>query len=148
MKEYFDIRLPCNPKMMSLVRKTVAQACSMVGFADKQAGAIVLAVDESCTNIIRHCYSGTPGEGQIVIRVRLFDDRIEIILRDFGEGVDVEKLRLVVEKRKKQLEAADGSLEPGGLGVMLVHEIMDKVQYKSSQESGTVLRLVKFLPEN
>jgi anti-sigma regulatory factor (Ser/Thr protein kinase) len=76
----------------------------------------------------------------------LYDDRIEIVLRDFGNGIDVEKLRKCVEKRKRELERS-GPVRPGGLGVMLIHSIMDKVHYKTSQNSGTVLRLVKYLSD-
>lgn len=145
MKESFDIKVPSNPRMMQLVRKTIAQACEMVGFSESEIHAVTLAVDEGCTNIIRHCYQGSE-TGHIVIRVRLYDDKIEIILRDFGDEIDVEKLRKCVEKRNRELERTD-PVRPGGLGVMLIHSIMDRVNYKTSQDSGTVLRLVKYLSD-
>ncbi len=145
MKESFDIKVPSNPRMMQLVRKTIAQACEMVGFSEREVHAVTLAVDEGCTNIIRHCYQGSE-TGHIVIRVRLYDDKIEIILRDFGDEIDVEKLRKCVKKMKRKLKRS-GTVRPGGLGVMLIHSIMDKVHYKTSQDSGTVLRLVKYLSD-
>jgi anti-sigma regulatory factor (Ser/Thr protein kinase) len=145
MKESFDIKIPSNPRMMQLVRKTIAQACEMVGFSEREVHGVTLAVDEGCTNIIRHSYQGSE-TSHIIIRVRLYDDRIEIVLRDFGNGIDVEKLRKCVEKRKRELERS-GPVRPGGLGVMLIHSIMDKVHYKTSQNSGTVLRLVKYLSD-
>jgi len=144
MKESFDIKIPSNPRMMRLVRKTIAQACEMVGFSKREVHAITLAVDEGCTNIIRYSYQGSEAS-HIVIRVRLYDDKIEIVLRDFGYGMDVEKLHECMEKRKRELERSSGPVRPGGLGVMLIHSIMDKVRYKTSKNSGTVLRLVKYL---
>jgi len=143
MKESFDIKVPSNPRMMQLVRKTIAQACQMVGFSDREIHAVTLAVDEGCTNIIRHCYRNSK-TGHIVLRVRLYNDKIEIVLRDFGDEIDVEKLRECAEKRKRELELS-GPVNPGGLGVMLIHSIMDRVHYRTSQDSGTVLRLVKYL---
>ena len=143
MNDTIDIRIQSNPKMMRLVRKTIDQASEMVGFSERDVHAVTLAVDEGCTNIIRHCYRGSK-VGDIVIRIRMYEDRIEIALRDFGEAIDVGKLRDCVEKRRQELETA-GPVRPGGLGVMLIHSVMDKVQYKSSPTAGTVLRLVKYL---
>ncbi|RKY23485.1 MAG: hypothetical protein DRP79_09150 [Planctomycetota bacterium] len=143
MSDYFDIKIPSNPKMMRLVRKTIAQACEMVGFSEREVYSITLAVDEGCTNIIRHCYGGS-SQGEIVIRVRLHEDKIVIMLKDFGGEIDVKKLEECMKRRKKELENKE-ALQPGGLGVMLIHSIMDKVQYKTNPASGTVLRLVKYV---
>jgi anti-sigma regulatory factor (Ser/Thr protein kinase) len=143
MRECLDIRIPGHPKMMKLVRSTVGQACEMVGFNARDSHAVVLAVDEGCTNIIRHCYRDC-SEDYIVIRIRLHKNRIEILLRDFGEQIDVDKLRNCVESRRRELEE-QGPVRPGGLGVMLIHSIMDRVQYKSNCKFGTVLKLVKYV---
>lgn len=143
MRECLDIRIPSHPKMMKLVRSTVSQACEMVGFCARDSHQIVLAVDEGCTNIIRHCYRGC-SEDDIVIRIRLFNNRIEIMLRDFGEEIDVEKVRECIEARRRELKK-QGPVRPGGLGVMLIDSIMDRVQYKSSQKFGTVLKMVKYV---
>jgi anti-sigma regulatory factor (Ser/Thr protein kinase) len=143
MRECLDIRIPGHPKMMKLVRGAVGQACEMVGFSARDSHAVVLAVDEGCTNIIRHCYRDCK-EDYIVIRIRLYSNRIEVLLRDFGEEIDVDKLRECVESRRRELEE-QGPVRPGGLGVMLIHSIMDRVQYKSSQKYGTVLKLVKYV---
>ncbi|MEA1997495.1 MAG: ATP-binding protein [Gemmatimonadota bacterium] len=143
MSDYFQIRITSNPKMMRLVRKTISQACEMVGFSPREVYAITLAVDEGCTNIIRHSY-GESKLGHIIIRVRLFEDRIVIVLRDFGNEIDLHKIRESVNKRKKEL-AEEDIPRPGGLGVMLIHSIMDKVQYKTGPSTGSVLRLVKYL---
>ena len=143
MKEYLEIRIPAKPKMMSLVRKTIAHACELVGFSSRDVCAVTLAVDEGCTNIIRHSY-GECSDGQIIIRIRMFPDKIVILLRDFGSGIDLKKLQEKLRKRKLEIEK-EKPMKPGGLGVMLIHSTMDKVQYKTSRKSGTVLRLVKYL---
>ncbi|HUU27245.1 MAG TPA: ATP-binding protein [archaeon] len=143
MREYFELRVPANPKMMCLVRKSISQASEMVGFSPREVAVITLAVDEGCTNIIRHSYRES-ANGEIVIRVRLYPDRIVIMLRDFGGEVDFRKLREGMFKRKEEIEKK-GHTRPGGLGMMLIHSAMDKVQYKRCRNSGTVLRLVKYL---
>jgi len=144
MRDAIDITIPSDPKMMRLVRKTVAQACEMVGFDSRVTHAITLAVDEGCTNIIRHCYGGSLA-GSIVVRICLYGDRIEIFLRDFGDSIDLQRLQRCIEKRRREIESSKAPLRPGGLGVILIHSVMDKVKYRTSSKSGTVLKLVKYL---
>ncbi len=144
VKDFFEIRIPANPKLMRLVRKTISQACELVGFTARESFAVTLAVDEGCTNIIRHCY-GVGAGGEIVIRVRMYQDRIVILLRDFGGQIDLDRLRDCMEQRRRELDGLGPPPRPGGLGVMLIHSTMDRVHYRTSREAGSVLRLTKFL---
>ncbi|MFC1613935.1 ATP-binding protein [Gemmatimonadota bacterium] len=143
MEKCIELKIPGDPKMMRLVRKNVALACEMVGFPERDSNAVTLAVDEGCTNIIRHCY-GDKNKGEIIVRLHLYKDRIVILLKDFGEGIDLKKLEDCRKKSVRSLKNRS-ALKPGGLGVMLIHSVMDKVQYKTSPKSGTVLRLTKYL---
>ncbi|MEA2062761.1 MAG: ATP-binding protein [Gemmatimonadota bacterium] len=146
MEEYIELKIPGNPKMLCLVRQNVNLACRMVGFDERQVNGITLAVDEGCTNIIRHCYGGDT-KGVIVVRLRLYADRIVIVLRDFGEGMDSKKLEKCLAKRQL-CKVSKKAVRPGGLGVMLIHTVMDRVQYKTSPDFGTVLKLTKYLSDS
>jgi len=143
MEKYFELKIPSDPKMMRLVRKNVSLACEMVGFSEREVNAVTLAVDEGCTNIIRHCY-GEKTQGVIILRLRLYRDKIVIVLKDFGSEMDLEELERCRKKTQHAMEKR-GPVRPGGLGVLLMHSVMDKVQYKTSPKSGSVLRLTKYL---
>ena len=143
MVDYIELKVPSNPKMMRLVRRNVTAASELVGFSDKDVKAITLAVDEGCTNIIRHCYN-CKRDGIIIVRIRMYKNRIEVVLKDFGEEVNLRKLEDCRKEVLAKLEDPE-SVSPGGLGVMLIHSVMDRVQYKTSKEFGTVLRLIKYL---
>jgi serine/threonine-protein kinase RsbW len=144
MQDYFDIKIPSNPKLMRLVRRAVASACELMGFDPREVNAITLAVDEGCTNIIRHCHGGRYC-GVIEIRLRMGRDRLVVMIRDFGVAIDLARLEDCLARCKRELDSP-GPVQPGGLGVMLIHSVMDKVRYKTNPRSGTVLRLVKYLP--
>ena len=116
MEEYLELKIPSDPKMMRLVRRNVSLACEMVGFDQREVNAITLA----------------------------YRDKIVILLKDFGGKVDLEEIEKCRKKRQRELEK-HGPVRPGGLGVLLIHSVMDKVQYKTSLKSGTVLRLTKYL---
>ena len=94
---------------------------------------MVLAIDEACQNIIRHVYPGVR-DGQAELEIICKDGLLEFRLQDFGPTSDKDKIK---PKRPKKLR-------PGGLGVFLMHEIMDEVGYLPVPPGkGNLLRLVK-----
>ena len=120
------------------VRKEAERICDELGFDDATTGAVMLSVDEALTNIIRHCYHGredqridieftTQGEPPEALQIRL---------RDYGKFVDPATI--------KSRDLAD--VRPGGLGVHIINNSMDHVQYAPAEGGGTVLTLIKRIP--
>lgn len=105
----------------------------MRGFSDEDAQFIMLAVDEACTNIIKHSYKGRY-DGEISILCRERGDGIEFVLTDSGERPDVSEWPI------RSLE----DVRPGGLGLHLIRAVMDKVLYRQG-ERGNELVLAKYL---
>jgi len=52
------IELRSNPEMLCVVRNALGQLAATLGFSEPECHAVVLAVDEALTNIIRHAYLG------------------------------------------------------------------------------------------
>ena len=52
------MELPSNPDALCVVRNALEQLAQMLGFPEDECRAVVLAVDEALTNIIRHAYQG------------------------------------------------------------------------------------------
>src|SRR4030095_15937969 len=88
-----------------------------------------LALSEACTNVLLH--SG-PGD-QFVVRLDL-EDRIGLIrVIDVGHGFDAAKL----QSEDPALEAERGR----GLGLM--QALVDRVDFTSRAEAGTIVTLEK-----
>jgi anti-sigma regulatory factor (Ser/Thr protein kinase) len=135
------MELRSNPEMLCVVRQALGQLASAMGFSEKESHAVVLAVDEALTNIIRHAYLGdserpieasfhriqAPRNGQR-------KDALEIVLEDRGAAVNPKKLC------GRALE----DVRPGGLGLHFIRECMDTVEF-SRKRGRNQLRLVKFL---
>jgi anti-sigma regulatory factor (Ser/Thr protein kinase) len=132
-----DLTFASDPKYMKLVRCLVAAAAEVVGFVKPDVNSLCLAVDEACTNIIRHAYDGDHNQ-KIEMQLGMHPDRIEVKLRDYGRKPDPAKI--------KPRELHD--IRPGGLGVHFIRTIMDEVVYDHSHEVGTELRMTKACPKN
>lgn len=132
--ETFQIELSSSPRLLQVVRAVVAQYGRLLELPDEETARIKTAVDEACTNVIRHAYGGDPGQ-RISITVNLSDGRLEILLRDFGRKPDPARL----EAREPDTS------RPGGLGLPLIRSVMDEVEFDLSHDRGTTLRLVKYL---
>ena len=135
------MELRSDPEMLCAVRGALTVLAEKLGFSEADCRAVVLAVDEALTNIIRHAYGGQtekPIEAMFR-RVSFDDDRLhgealEIVLEDRGPAVDREKLC------GRPLE----EVRPGGLGLHFIHQSMDRVEFR--RENGrNQLHLVKML---
>ncbi len=135
------MELRSNPEMLCVVRNALGQLAATLGFSEPDCHAVVLAVDEALTNIIRHAYLGDlekPIEASFrriqVPRDGKSEDALEIVLEDSGVTAD----------SKKMCGRALEDVRPGGLGLHFIRQSMDTVEF-SRRNGRNQLRLVKFL---
>jgi anti-sigma regulatory factor (Ser/Thr protein kinase) len=122
-----------HPGELKAVRKDVTATAQKLGCGTTDIQDLVLAIDEACQNIIRHAY-GDGCEGEITLTIFQIDCDIVVIIRDFAECVDIEKIK------PRELD----DLRPGGLGTHLIAEVMDQVEFMPQPaEGGNLLRMVK-----
>ena len=104
------------------------------GVEEGLSAAIVLGIDEACTNIIRHAYDGASKPFRI--EMRRLKNRLRFVLRDYG-----------IPCEKPKIQSRDlNEVRPGGLGVHIIQQVFDLVEY-SPQARGTRLTLEKVTSE-
>lgn len=135
------LKFRSDPKMLCVVRGALEKLTEVLGLPPEACRAVVLAVDEALTNVIRHAYLGRTDE-PVEVTFRHCQahgddgsrDALEIVLEDHGIPVKAE------EMRGRSLD----EVRPGGLGLHFIRENMDRVKFH--YEDGTNhLHLVKFL---
>lgn len=127
-----EIRIDSDPKHLCVVRAAVEQAAMRSGFDEKQAGQIMLAVDEALTNIIRHGYKGACDK-PIWIKLRTVAGRdrgLEIVIEDQAADCDPATFR------GRDLD----DIRPGGLGTHIIRSTMDSTEY-TRRPGGEGIRL-------
>lgn len=132
--ETVSLTIPSTPQFLRVVRCLIIELATLAGFCPKDSEKICIAVDEACSNIMRHSYKGRTNE-IIIVKCAFFHDRMKISLRDFGEKFDLSRI-----------QPDSGIIRPGGYGVHLIKCIMDVVEYETTHDVGTEIHMTRFFP--
>ena len=125
------IEVSADPKLLGAVRAMMRAYVSSFGFSDDRCNEIVLAVDEACTNAIRHAYQGKPGR-MYRLALKSTPTWLEFELRDGGRPAPLEK----VQPASIKAPTSPDLITPGGLGVQLIFETCDKVTFSPGKTRG------------
>jgi serine/threonine-protein kinase RsbW len=116
----------------------VTEWAQEAGFDERALYEIQLAVDEACANVVDHAYQGVD-PGDIEVLCRLDDQILTVQVRDWGRGFDLASVS------DPDLDAPLEERTLGGLGLFLVKQVMDDVQFASDPELGNELMMSKRL---
>jgi serine/threonine-protein kinase RsbW len=138
----FQYNISCSLSNLKGVREFIRVTLAEYDVPDLEMGAIVLALDEMCSNLIIHAHHCNPEHHiKLTIHVPAKSRFVFEIMDDDGSMFDINQFHepdigsLVHEKRK------------GGLGIRLVKSIMDKVEYVQ-EEGKNVCRLTKVIEDS
>lgn len=129
---------PARFDQLDAIREFVNHAAADAGMDESGLCAVEMAVDEACSNIVEHAYYGIEA-GDIECTCDHDDQNLTIILRDHGHPFNVS----VVPEPDLSNTLADRKV--GGLGVFLIHKLMDEVHYEHLGDSGNILTLLRKL---
>jgi len=130
-----ELTVAAQEGQLGRVRDFIVNVCEEAGFSAREVSNTKLAVDEACTNIIRHAYCGNCDD-KITLRLTRERDMLAFELRDKAPAVDPAKITT------RDL----GDCRPGGLGVPFIRALMDEWQLEPGTDGkGNVLRMRKRL---
>ena len=114
----------------------VEARCAPAGVAGEIAMKLALVLEEAVANVIHHGLPGSPPPHRISVRLDIDADSVAAEVIDNGRpfdptGAPPPDLSLPLEQRP-----------PGGLGIHLMRELMDGLDYRRSGDSN-ILRLRK-----
>ena len=132
----FQLRVPAEDRHLAEIRDFIQEVGEKIQIPGRTLANTKLAVDEACTNVVKHGYKGQAGFIEVIVTGNMREFHIEI--RDQGQGFDLRNvkspdLKVYVENRKR-----------GGLGVFLMNQLMDEVRYRAGTD-GNVLTMSKRL---
>ncbi len=125
-----EVTVPVDVNALASVRESVCDIITRLGFPESAVFDIKVALGEALANAIRH---GAPmaGEGEILVNVTAYDDRVTLEVLDNGAGFD------------GRHTTSEDIYAPNGRGIMFMRALMDRVEFDRSSLGGTLVRLTK-----
>ncbi len=118
-----------SPEELARVREAVRETCQTCGCPQAVTRDLLIAVGEASQNIVRHAYKDSD-DSPATLEILCGEGILEFHLRDMAPPVDRQILEPVWPEE----------VQAGGIGLCLIHDIMDEVEYLPV-ESGTGNRL-------
>jgi serine/threonine-protein kinase RsbW len=131
----YNLKVSCSIENLKDIRSFVNKRLQELSVNEIEINMMMLAVDEICANIIIHSNNSDKNQ---YLEIKIIDENhgIAFEIFDKGQSFDINGYQapaiddLVQSKRK------------GGLGLMLVKRIMDKIEFKK-EKGYTVCHLFK-----
>jgi len=134
----FILKIPTQSTNLKIIRDFITDIARKAGFDEAASSDIALAVDEACTNVIKHAYRGGDDK-EITVKVRYDSDKIIISISDTGKGFKSElEDEATVQKRLNNLQR-------GGLGIFLMKKAMDEVVFDKDSDLMNSVKMTKYL---
>ena len=117
-----ELRVKSKTENLSVIRDFVSSNARSAGIPEATVENIILAVDEACTNIIKHAYKLSP-EGEIIIKIDYDEEKFTVTIIDYGKSFEPDRVPL------PDLQKYYREHRVGGLGMYLMKSLMDNVEY-------------------
>lgn len=117
------LQLESRPENVALVRSALSSLGEALSFSEQLVSDLKTAISEACNNIVLHAYHDRTGP--MVITVDCAPDRLDVLVRDHGDGF-------------QRLAAAEDRM---GLGLAVMSALADRVEFRSPRDGGTEVRM-------
>ncbi len=134
--DQIEIRIPRRAEFVRVARMAACALGSHLDFTYDVVKDLELAVGEACANAVEHVAAA--GADEILVRFIIDPRQLTIEVIDQGQGFDPEA------GRPEEQPEWD---EPGGLGLMVIREVVDEFEVTCDCDAGTCVRMVKRRPE-
>ncbi len=132
-----EIIVESTTSNLVVVRKFVTDVALKSGIDEDTTNRIVLAVDEACTNIIRHAYKNVSNY-PIEVCVIQNKNKFEVVITDYGKPFDPNSVK------NSDIKDNLKNYKKGGLGMFLMRSLVDEVDFSRVEGQKNIVRLIKY----
>lgn len=133
MEEEIILTIPMRPYMELRVSQLASTIAEEMGLDRDKVDEVKLALIEACLNAFEHSKSK---ERKVHIKFKKTDDRLEIVIKDYGVGFDPSKVK------EPKIEEKLKSPRKRGWGLKIMRSLMDSVVI-TSHKGGTMITMTK-----
>ena len=122
---------------IKFIRNTCAMFLYPLDLTESFINELKIVVSEAVTNAIVHGYEGVIND--IDLKMEFSKDVIEIVIKDYGIGIDD------INKAREPLFTTKPSEERSGLGFTIMEMFLDSLEVLSNKDEGTTLICRKYI---
>lgn len=134
-----EVTLESSLKNVEVADELSRRVTTDAGFPEDEREQIEMAVHESLINAIWHGNKNDESK-RVWLRYQIHGDRLEVRIRDQGEGFDLDAIPNPLEE--------ENLLRVSGRGIFLIRSFMDEFQVTKLREGGTEVVMVKRFNSN
>jgi serine/threonine-protein kinase RsbW len=131
------LKLSCDTSQLAGLRSFLNSILQKTTLTAIEQHQVMLAVEEVCANLIIHSHCCNENE-HIEIYVQELTNLLVFEILDLGKGFNI------LEYEEPDITQVIKAKRKGGLGIILVKRIMDKIEFESQGNKNTC-RLIKLL---
>ena len=130
-----EVNLPNVSGYERIAMECSASFAKIGGLVKERIEDLKTAVAEACLNAMEHGNRDHP-DSRVIITMYLGDKNFKVSVMDAGDGMSVIPQDIDIKRKVEGLEA------PNGLGLYLIQQLVDQVEFKKMNGGGHVVKMV------
>lgn len=130
--------VPGATASLAVIRWVVSRLSVAAGLSPTAVDQVEMAVDEACTNVLDHAYADSDPKPPLHVIIENTPDALIFDIIDQGKTFDYPSY----QEPKFPAHWLEGNER--GVGLYLIHRLMDKVEYENIPHAGNRMRLTKY----
>ncbi len=125
-------------KSLPEIRRAILAQAKSLGIDGRRIYRVILAVEEACSNVIRHAYDRRT-TNPLNVMIETTSNRVHVLIRDVGRPFDFNEY-----PSRDMVQRSLRARARGGYGIHLIKSLMDRCEYVRSDTGENNLSLVKY----
>ena len=130
-----EVNLPNVSGYERIAMECSASFAKIGGLVKERIEDLKTAVAEACLNAIEHGNRDHP-DSRVVVTMYLGDKDFKVSVMDEGEGMPSIPQDIDIKRKVEGLEP------PNGLGLFLIQQLVDQVEFKKMNGGGHIVKMV------
>ena len=130
-----EVNLPNVTGYERIAMDCSASFAKIGGLVKERIDDLKTAVAEACLNAMEHGNRGRP-DSRVIVTMYLGDKDFKVSVMDEGDGISVIPQNIDIKRKVACLEP------PNGLGLFLIQQLVDKVEFNRMNGGGHVVKMV------
>ena len=137
-----QLQIPADTIFLEMIRNFIFSIPAVTKMNRREQYNVVMAVEEACENIISHAYTKKSENPNIKVQVEYDARKIAVTVIDKGRGFSRNK------GLEKKLGNKTTDVKIGGLGLYIIENLMDNIDYSINPGVENKVRMIKYIKKN